>query len=177
MKQVMVMRHGHAEWGGGANTGAGGDHARHLSDKGREDAKALGQYMAGEGLAPGLIYCSSAQRTRETLDFILPALEQKRGHEPRVLTEKGLYNADERALLSFTVAALPDAGSLLLLAHNPGVHGFAMGLLSEVADGVETYALSEGYPPGTLCVFSFDVDSWALVAPHTGLLTHCHTPG
>lgn len=171
MKQVMVMRHGHAEWGGG-NAGASSDHARHLSDKGRDDAKALGNFMAAEGLVPDLIYCSSSQRTCETLEFILPALNQ----EPKTFIEKGLYNADERALLGFTVAALPEADSLLLLAHNPGVHGFAMGLLSEVADGVEAHALSEGYPPGTLSVFSFDVDSWALVAPHTGLLTHCHAP-
>lgn len=173
MKQVMVMRHGHAEWGG-AHVGAsgGGDHARHLSDKGRDDAKALGHFMAAEGLVPDLIYCSSSQRTCETLDSILPALNQ----EPQVFIEKGLYNADERALLGFTVAALPEADSLLLLAHNPGVHGFVMGLLSAVADGVEAHALSEGYPPGTLSVFSFDVDSWALVAPHTGLLTHCHAP-
>ncbi len=173
MKQVMVMRHGHAEWSTtSANGSGGGDHARHLSDKGRDDAKALGHFMTADGLVPDLIYCSSSQRTCETLDSILPALDTK----PQVFIEKGLYNADERALLGFTVAALPEADSLLLLAHNPGVHGFVMGLLSEVANGVETHALSEGYPPGTLSVFSFDVDSWALVAPHTGLLTHCYAP-
>lgn len=173
MKQVMVMRHGHAQWSATTRAHAsGGDHARHLSDKGRDDATALGYFMAAEGLLPDLIYCSSSQRTRETLDLILPALNQ----EPKVSIEKRLYNADERALLGFTAAALPEADSLLLLAHNPGVHGFVMGLLSAVSDGVETHALSEGYPPGTLSVFSFDVDSWALVAPHTGLLTHCHAP-
>lgn len=172
MKQVMVMRHVHAEWSGSAKE----DHARHLSDKGRADAKAMGDFMAANDLAPDLVYCSSAQRTRETLDFILPALKQKSQQEPRVLIEEGLYNADERALLGFVLSGSLEANSLLLLAHNPGVHGFAMGLLSEVEAGVEALALTDGYPPGALAVFSFDVDSWSDVAPHTGLLTHCHAP-
>lgn len=168
MKQVMVMRHVHAEWSGSTK----GDHARPLSDRGRADAKAMGDFLATEDLVPDLVYCSSAQRTRETLDFILPALKKK----PQVLIEEGLYNADERALLSFVLSGAPEANSLLLLAHNPGVHGFAMGLLSEVEAGVGAQALSEGYPPGALAVFSFDVDSWSDVVPHTGLLTHCHAP-
>ena len=176
MKQVMVMRHADAEWSGAAK----GDHARHLSDKGRADAKAMGDFMAASGMAPDVVYCSSAQRTRETLDLILPALKEKSQQEspekPQVLLEEGLYNADEPALLNFVLSGPPEADSLLLLAHNPGVHGFALGLLSEVEAGVGAHALSEGYPPGTLSVFSFDVESWADVAPHTGALTHCHAP-
>lgn len=168
MKQVMVMRHAHAEWSAAAR----GDLGRRLSDKGSEAAGAVGRYMARQGLSPARILCSSAQRTQETLDHLLPHLER----EPEVLIEEGLYGADERMLLAFVTAAPHSEGSVLLVAHNPGIHGFVAGLLSEAVESVSIDPLTRGYPPGTLSVFSFDVDDWSDVAPHTGLLTHCHSP-
>ena len=73
-------------------------------------------------------------------------------------------------------AADKNASSLLVVAHNPGVHGFVMGLVSDVKDGVPTDPLMHGYPPGTLSVFTFDTDDWQDVAPHTGHLVCCKAP-
>lgn len=168
MKQVMVLRHAHAEWSAAAK----GDHGRRLSEKGREAARTIGAYMARQGLAPARVLCSSAQRTRETLDLVLPDLNPP----PEILIEEGLYGADEAALPGFVAACPQNEDSLLLIAHNPGIQGFALGLVSEVAEGVSSAPLTRGYPPGTLSVFSFDVDDWHDVVTHTGLLTHCHRP-
>ncbi len=132
----------------------------------------MGRYMAHQGLSPARVICSSAQRNKETLDLVLPYLKPG----PEVQIEEGLYGADERALLGFVAACRQNDDSLLLIAHNPGIQRFAAGLVSEVAEGVSTTPLTQGYPPGTLSVFSFDVDAWHDVATHTGLLTHCHRP-
>lgn len=128
--------------------------------------------MEGEDLVPDEIYCSAAERTRETLDYLLPAF----GGAPDVRYEDALYGADEPTLLEFVVAADRNANSLLVVAHNPGVHGFVMGLVCDVKDGVPTDALMHGYPPGTLSVFTFDTDDWQDVAPHTGHLVCCKAP-
>lgn len=168
MKQLMVLRHAATEWSAAAR----GDRGRRLTDEGCDDARALGAFMKDQGLIPDEIHCSSADRTRETLDFMLPAFDGE--HDVRY--EDALYGADERTLLEFVASANSAANSLLVVAHNPGIHGFVMGLLSEVQEGVPTDPLMHGYPPGTLSVLTFDTDSWQDVAPHTGHLTHCKAP-
>ena len=60
--------------------------------------------------------CSSAVRTRQTLDAILPALEG----EPEVLVEDGLYGALADNLLARLRAVPADVPSVLLIGHNPG---------------------------------------------------------
>lgn len=168
MKQLMILRHAATEWSAAAR----GDRGRRLTDEGRSDARALGLFMKDQSLVPDGIYCSSAERTRETLDYLLPAL----GGEPDVRYEDALYGADEGTLLEFVIAADKGVNGLLVIAHNPGIHGFVMGLLSDVKDGVLTEPLMHGYPPGTLSVLAFDTDTWQDVAPHTGHLVCCKAP-
>lgn len=168
MKQLMILRHAATEWSAAAR----GDRGRRLTDEGCADARALGMFMKGEDLVPHEVYCSSAERTRETLDYLLPAFDAK----PPVRYEDALYGADEGALLEFVISADSRASSLLVIAHNPGVHGFIVGMVSDIQEGVLTDPFAHGYPPGTLSVLTFDTDDWQDVAPHTGLLTCCKAP-
>lgn len=168
MKQLLVLRHAATEMSAAAR----GDRGRRLTDEGCGDAKALGAFMKVEGLIPDMIACSSADRTRQTLDYLLPVF----GAKPPVQFEDALYGADERTLLGTANGAPDDAGSFLIIAHNPGVHGFIMELISEVSPGVGAEPLMQGYPAGTLSVLSFETDNWRDVAPHTGLLTCCKAP-
>lgn len=168
MKQLMVLRHAATEMSAAAR----GDRGRRLTDEGCTDAKSLGLFMKDKGLVPDEVQCSSADRTRETLDYLLPAFDSK----PDVRYEDALYGAEEHTLLEFVMSADNTANSLLIVAHNPGVHGFVMGLLSDVQEGVRADALMHGYPPGTLSVLTFDTNNWQDVAPHTGHLVCCKAP-
>jgi phosphohistidine phosphatase len=168
MKQLLVLRHAATQMSAAAR----GDRGRDLTDEGCSDAKALGAFMKAEGLIPDAIACSSADRTRQTLDYLMATF----GGNPRVQFEDALYGADERTLLGTANGAPADVSSFLIIAHNPGVHGFIMELISEVSAGVEAEPLMQGYPAGTLSVLTFKSDDWRQVAPHTGLLTCCKAP-
>ena len=66
---LIIMRHAKAE-----PFGDKGDSERELTDKGLKQAKAVGKGIESLGLVPDQISCSSATRTRQTLDRMLKTL-------------------------------------------------------------------------------------------------------
>jgi len=86
----------------------------------------MGRYMAKSGLCPGLVLCSSAARTRETLDIVIKELER----EPKIKIEDRLYLASAGQILR-RLRELPEkAEDVLLIGHNPGMHELAFRLAS-----------------------------------------------
>ena len=111
----------------------------------------MGAFIAAKGLVPDIINCSTAVRTRETCALVLEAL----GTKIDVEFHDRLYGASEQALLSEAMTTGNDKDTQLLIAHNPGIHGLALDLIAEVADGVSTKALQENFATGALAVFTF----------------------
>jgi phosphohistidine phosphatase len=94
------------------------------------------------------VLCSSAVRTRETLDAILPVLG-----DPEVLIEDALYGASADGLLS-RLRAVPDsAESVLLIGHNPGIGDLALAL-ARGGDEDALRRLGEGVPTGALATLA-----------------------
>ena len=129
----------------------------------------MGAWLRREGYAPDMMLCSTAARTRETLEEMLKGLEQ----EPPVTFGDGLYLASMGKLLGFVQEAPNGAGSLLLVGHNPGMEDLASSLtadrLSPKARGWLD-ALEEKFPTAALAVFDFPVDRWKDVALGMGKL-------
>src|SRR5438132_587002 len=89
------------------------DHARPLAPRGRRDAKRIAKHLRRRGIEPMLVLCSSAERTRETLELVRPAL----GGAP-VQIEDGLYAAANDELLE-RLRVLPErSASVLVIGHN-----------------------------------------------------------
>ena len=62
MRQLILLRHAHAE-----SAGAGEDDAgRPLSATGREEAQAAGKWLREHGIHPDRVLCSPTTRTRQT---------------------------------------------------------------------------------------------------------------
>ena len=99
--------------------------------------------------------CSSAVRTRETLDAILPALG-----DPEVLIEDGLYGASADALLSRLQAVSDSAESVFLIGHNPGIGDLALALAGG-GDEEALRRLREGFPTGALATLALADGGWA----------------
>ncbi len=99
--------------------------------------------------------CSSAVRTRETLDAILPALG-----DPEVLIEDGLYGASADALLSRLQAVSDSAESVLLIGHNPGIGDLGLALAGG-GDEEALRRLREGVPTGALATLALADGGWA----------------
>ena len=100
------------------------DHDRPLNRRGREAARLVGQHLPASTGTVNLVLCSSAARTRETLDLVLPGFAPR----PRCLIEDELYLAG-RDELTARLQRLPESdANVLLIGHNPGLHDLAVAL-------------------------------------------------
>lgn len=133
--------------------------------RGRKAAAAMGAYLAGLEPAPTLVLCSTALRTRETLDEILPALDRA----PQLLFEDALYLASASRLLDRLQHLPEQADSVLLIGHNPGLHQLAATLASEAG------ALADGFPTAALAVLRV-AGRWSALRPHQATLVDFKTP-
>ena len=160
--RLILMRHAKSDWSATLD-----DHARPLNKRGRISAAAMGDWLRAMGYLPDEVLCSSAARTQETLDRL---------NLPPTATQirDALYHAAPATM----ARALAEASgrTVLMVGHNPGIHALVMTLLSEVKEGVSPDILMQGYRTGTLSAFTFDVETWADVAPHTGTLVWCEEP-
>jgi phosphohistidine phosphatase len=120
----------------------------------------MGRLMAGEGLIPELVLCSTAVRTRETWSLIEPLL----GDGIRVVYDEVLYGASAGTLLRIVRAVPDDTHRVLLIGHNPGIETFAGGLAGS-GSREAVRELARKYPTAALAQLSCDADHWADVAP------------
>ena len=148
MHRLILMRHAQAE----PNSPSGGDEARPLSAVGRNEALLMGRALAERGLKPDLALVSSAVRTRQTWEQMHDAFG-----DVEVRDEPRLYNAPADVLRDFVEASEEEAGCLLVLAHNPGVHALAGDYLSESAASPAILdRLAGGFPTGAAALFTVD---------------------
>lgn len=112
MKRIVLLRHAKA----GPHSDAAGDHARHLSERGRHEADEVAQALATRGWVPELVSSSDATRTQETLAAALP-------HWPGARTElhRSLYMTGLPQIRRVARAVPRELGTWLVLAHNPGL--------------------------------------------------------
>ncbi|KAB2351024.1 SixA phosphatase family protein [Actinomadura rudentiformis] len=152
MPTLIVLRHAKAVAGLGL-----ADIDRPLNDRGRRDAAATGEWLRKNDLVPDRVLCSTAVRTRETLEGL--ALQSEVSFEPQI------YDNEPETLLSL-VREAGDVRTLLLIGHNPSVHQLVHDLTRDAPDAFPTCALA---------VIEFTVP-WAEVWPGTGTLSLTRTP-
>ncbi len=150
MHRLILMRHAEAE----ARPPAGGqDIDRPLSARGLEDATRMGQELARRGFRPDLALVSAAVRTQQTWAQVQEALGDV---EVRILEH--LYETDAYTLRKEIEINEEEAGCVLVLAHNPGIHQLAVDYLIESAASPTILdRFSGGYPPAACAVFQVDV--------------------
>jgi phosphohistidine phosphatase len=165
--RLMLLRHAKSEK---APPGKG-DHERALNGRGRADAPRIGAYMARHALIPDRVIASTAQRTRETWERL--ATEWK--SPPPVAYEPRIYESDAAAILAVIKEAEPQARSLLVIGHNPGLHDVAR-LLIASGDVEARERLNEGLPTSGLAVIDFAGNNWRKLHPHGGRLERFVTP-
>jgi phosphohistidine phosphatase len=145
------------------------DHDRPLSDRGRKASATMAEHCDRVPVRPALVLCSSATRARETLAGVLPGL----GAPLRVEIEDDLYTFEARSLLDRIRKVGDDTGSLMIVAHNPGIAVLA-GRLS--GDGEALLRLQAKFPTCALATIDLDVDTWSEVAHGSGHLDAFVTP-
>jgi phosphohistidine phosphatase len=131
------------------------DHERPLSRRGRDTARRIGRHLPALLGALDLVLCSSARRTRETLELALAEVSPR----PRCLIEGGLYLADCERLVERLRRLDEHDANVLLIGHNPGLHELAVALADRASP--DFAALASGkYPTAAYALFRVAGD-WA----------------
>jgi phosphohistidine phosphatase len=151
MKQLYLLRHAKSSW----DDPDIDDFDRTLNKRGRRAAKAMAGYFREAGLAPSVVLCSPAKRTRETLKYLQPSL----GGAP-VLFDRRIYEASYQTLLQCLADLPADAESVLLIGHNPGLERLALYLMSDRGHGVGAARLQDKYPTGSLAILLAPANDW-----------------
>jgi phosphohistidine phosphatase len=148
MQRLILMRHAEAE----RASGSGRDRDRALSARGRTDAAAMGRALAARGVRPDLALVSPAARTRQTWDLLHDAFG-----DVQIRDDEALFNGGAETLRRHVEAVEDEAGCLMVVAHNPGIHLLAVEYLIEGAASPSVLdRMSGGFPPGAAAIFGVD---------------------
>lgn len=156
-RRLTLLRHAKAQ-----PDEQGDDHARALAPAGREAAAEMGSWLKKNHALPDLVVCSSATRTRETLaalGLLVPTI---------LATDAYLASAGE--LLSLLQAQDDANAHVLLVGHNPGIHGLAALLAGEYVREADGDRLATGFPTCGLVSLTLPVAHWRDLAPQRGTL-------
>ncbi|WP_420963795.1 SixA phosphatase family protein [Brucella sp. IR073] len=126
------------------------DFDRPLTEEGRQEARIIGKAMEAAGFVFDMAICSTAKRTRETLEQLRPALNLPFP----IVDSRELYSAGADEYLEIIREAAPAAASLLVIGHNPSIAELALMLVGQ-GDPLALRRLSEGYPTAALAVIDF----------------------
>jgi phosphohistidine phosphatase len=166
MRLLMLLRHAKTE----RTSPSGQDRDRQLNAVGRADAPAIGQYVASHKLAPDFALVSPAARARETFDLFAAELSS----QPPCEIVHDLYGADPGQLLRIVRMATAFSGGaaadrLMVVAHNPGLHEFALAL-THSGGHKDREHLADNLPTGGLALIDFDIADWADLSFASGRL-------
>jgi phosphohistidine phosphatase len=164
--RLLLLRHAKSDQAAGKHMD---DLDRPLNARGRSTAPRMGAHMRSKGYVPQLILCSSAMRTRETLDLVATNFSPA----PKIKTMKALYLADWTAILKAVREVPRTVSSVLVIGHNPGIERLAVALglnPTSAAERARAERLAEKFPTAALAVFDFDGSDWTAIKPGSGRL-------
>jgi len=152
-RTVLLLRHAETE---GTRPG-GRDADRQLTGYGEKQARAVGAFLAHQGLTVDAVLCSAAVRTRQTL----AALEVALPDADRLDISSDYYNAGADTLLDALRNLDPDCRTVLLVGHAPGLPAVAYELADPETSKPEALATIDGrFPAATLARLELD-GTWA----------------
>jgi len=125
MPHLILFRHAKAE----AACESGRDFDRGLTDRGHRDAALMGHVLAKAGFAPDVVLVSAASRAMQTWADAKAAFPPAKVH-----VRADLYLASLEQLARATSEA-PEAAHLMIVAHNPGLHEYALALSGDAPEG------------------------------------------
>ena len=163
MPLLVILRHAKAAWPVGV-----ADHARPLAPRGRRDAPAAGAWIRARVGLPDRIVCSTAARTRQTLE--LASTDWPEDFE--VEYSDRIYAAPAQDLITIAGEAQPECHVQLLISHNPGCADAVLTLADAV--GPMVASVEEKFPTSAVAVLQ--VPEWKQLRPGSGSLIDFAVP-
>jgi phosphohistidine phosphatase len=165
MRDLLLLRHAKSD----RQQLSSGDISRPLNKRGRGAALRVGNWMKRHRIRPQWVICSTALRTRETLDLMRSEVNIA---DELIAFDKRAYLADVGALLAILARCPEDMNNILVIGHNPG-----MEQLLDYLCGPKLPLSEKGklMPAGTLAQVSLP-DDWRKLAPGSGKLARIIRP-
>lgn len=155
---IYLFRHAKSSWDDPTLE----DMARPLAPRGQRACEVMRDYMHFADVHPDLILCSSAVRTRQTLEAVLPAV----GEDITVKYDRGLYLGGVVALTKRLRRVPDEVTSVMMLGHNPTLQALAVSLTNG-GDAKAIARLEAKFPTAGLATLVLNHDHWQGLAPRS----------
>lgn len=155
MRRLFLLRHAQAAPGSQSSE----DRHRQLTADGAASATALAHIMRAKGYIPEFIICSPARRTQQTMAKLLAVL----GDIPSISPAVAYYSTTGQL---YDLIKQADSSHLrvLLISHNPSIHGLAK-MLTAIKPGEILSPFTAEYKECTLSVLDCPVNEWSALMP------------
>lgn len=148
MQRLILMRHAQARAAGPG----GEDIDRRLTPTGQADARLMGRLLNDQNLIPDQALISAAVRAQETWAAVSEGFPSV-----RLQVRLSLYLASAGQMRTAAELAAVEDETLMIVAHNPGLHDLGVRLLRD--GGAPPSALARmagGFPPASIAAFTVD---------------------
>lgn len=167
MRTLILWRHAKSDWSDASRS----DIDRELNARGRQAAPRMASYLIRSGFQPDYVLCSTAKRTRQTLDALVPGLAD----DAEIQYRDTLYLGSDQAWLKACRAVPDSAQTVLCVGHIPGLHSLTVTLADPESSPELLSQVAFKFPAGAMAILSFE-RSWADIGQSQGVLTHFQMP-
>ncbi len=116
MRQLLIMRHAQAQ----IEKLSPSDRERPITMAGMHEIESIRGQLQGQLSNVGLVLCSNARRTRQTLEGIRPLLPAN----VNIVYDDDMYHCNASVLWRKIVDLDPKLNAVLIIGHNPGITQF-----------------------------------------------------
>jgi phosphohistidine phosphatase len=162
-RTLLLLRHAKSDYPDGV-----ADHERPLAPRGIREAALAGDWLRANAPAIDAVLCSTATRTRQTL-------ERTQIDAPVTFADR-LYDATPGAVIEEINGVDPGVETLLVIGHEPAMSNVALGLAA--IDGSNPTAaqnISTKYPTSAIALLRTD-GPWEQLALGGAALITFHVP-
>ncbi len=134
-------------------------------------ARWIALHLHERQLRPKLVLCSSARRTRQTLDAVQSVLDDA----VDVQVDDELYGASAYELVQRLRIVDASIASVMVIGHNPGLEDLAVDLAGD-GDPTALNQLHTKFPTAALAVLDLGQSEWARLDTGHGYLREIVLP-
>lgn len=163
-RHLLLLRHAKSDW----STGISNDFDRPLARRGRKATKRMAVWLSRYRISPEYVVCSSAARTRQTVELLFDTWTAP----PPVEYRDDLYLADAATMLAVLSGCGGDHSTIMMVGHNPGCEDLTryLGRASDLRGAPEKLI-----PTGTCVHFDFD-NTWQTISERCATSTMITRP-
>ncbi len=162
MRTLLLLRHAKSDYPGGV-----ADHDRPLGTRGIREAALAGDWLRSAAPAIDAVLCSTATRTRQTLE--------RTGIDAPVRFVDRIYDATPGIVLDEINTVDDDVRTLLVIGHEPVMSGLALGLADDSSDADVVAEIGAKFPTAAVALLRVSMP-WRELELGGAQLAQFHVP-